>query len=292
MPGDTHIQSLMAMGLNALEAEVYTHLLKASPLTGYAVAKALGKPVANVYKAIETLSDKGAVLVDEGGARRCRAVPAKEFLARLERDFSRHRKEAEAVLAHLPAPAEDARIYHLRSRGQVFEQCRRLLAEARREVHIDIYPDPLAELRADIAAAAQRGVQIVIKTYDAMEIPGVEILVEPDAPLILERWPVQWVNVAIDHSRFTLALLTADGEDVVQAICSASPYVSYIHHGRLAFELAYTALRIDFERGASREELLHTFAHTKDYVVLDSPGYDRLLRQIAQVQFTKMEVKK
>ena len=279
------------MGLNALEAEVYTHLLKASPLTGYAVAKALGKPAANVYKAIETLSDKGAVLVDEGGSRLCRAVPAKQFLARLERDFSRHRKDAEAVLSRFPAPAEDARIYHLQSRTQVIEHCRRLLAEARREVHIDIYPEPLADLRNEIAGAAQRGVQVVIKTYAPAEIPGVEILIEPDPTFVLDRWPVQWVNVAIDHSRFTLALLTADGEDVVQAIWSASPYVSYIHHGRLACELAYTALKVAFERGASHEELLHTFAHTKDYIVLDSPGYDRLLHQIAHVEVPAKEKK-
>ena len=67
------------MGLNALEAEVYAQLLKESPLTGYGVAKALGKPAANVYKAIDTLADKGAVIVDEGGTRQCRAVPAQGF---------------------------------------------------------------------------------------------------------------------------------------------------------------------------------------------------------------------
>lgn len=290
MPSDNHIQSLMAMGLNALEAEVYTHLLKTSPLTGYGVAKALGKPAANVYKAIDTLADKGAVIVDEGWARLCRAVPAKEFLVRLERDFSRHRKAAEAVLKRLPGPGEDTRIYHLRSRDQVFGQCRRLLAKARRVVHVDIYPDPLRELRDDIIAATKRGVQVIVKTYAAVDIPGVEILVEPEAELILGRWPGQWVNVVIDYSSFTLALLTAEGKDVVQAIWSASPYVSYIHHGRLACELAYTALRIEFERGASRADLQRTFAHTSGYIVLDTPGYDRLLAQIAQVQPVKKEV--
>ena len=46
---DKHIQSLVAMGLNVLEAEVYTHLLKESPLTGYGVAKAIGKPVKMIF---------------------------------------------------------------------------------------------------------------------------------------------------------------------------------------------------------------------------------------------------
>ena len=95
------------MGLTVLEAEIYTHLLKDSPLTGYGVAKALGKPTANVYKAIESLADKGAVVVDDGGTRVCRPVEVKDFLSRLERDFRRHKREAQRSLGRLPGPGED-----------------------------------------------------------------------------------------------------------------------------------------------------------------------------------------
>lgn len=281
MANGKHIQALVEMGLNVLEAEVYAHLLKESPLTGYGVAKALGKPAANVYKAIDTLADKGAVIVDEGGTRQCRAVPANEFLMRLERDFTLHRKEAAAALRHLPGPGEDTRIYQLRSRGQVFEQCRQLLADAKRVAHLDIFPDPLKELRPDVAAAVARGVEVVIKTYGTVDVEGAEILVEPDAALILARWPVQWVNVVVDASAFTMVLLSADGREVVQGVCTASPYLSYLHQGRLANELAYTALKIAIEGGASHDDLLRTFEHTRQYTVLDTPGYERLLQQIA-----------
>lgn len=291
MANDTHIQSLVAMGLNALEAEVYTHLLKQSPLTGYGVAKALGKAAANVYKAIDTLAEKGAVIVDDGATRQCRAVPAKDFLERLQRDFVRNRTEAEAVLSRLPGPGEDTRVYQLRSRSQVFEQCRQMLATAEHSARIDIFAEPLVELRPEIEAAVERGLSVVVKTYKPAEIPGAEVVVDPDAALTLDRWPGQWIDLVTDGSRFTMALLTSDGSEVVQAVWSASPHVAYIHHNRMACEMAYTAIKIDIESDAGRDEILRTYARTQEYFALDNPGYERLLKQIGRFQTMMKETK-
>src|SRR5262249_37024015 len=106
MPEDA-IPSLTGLGFTELEAEVYIALLRASPATGYRVAQSIGRPVANTYKAIESLQHKGAVLVDEGASRLCRAVPAEELLAQLERTFRRRRQTAADALASLQAPPDD-----------------------------------------------------------------------------------------------------------------------------------------------------------------------------------------
>jgi sugar-specific transcriptional regulator TrmB len=50
------IELLRQIGLNQLEAEVYAFLLPSEPMTAYAIGTALGKPTANVYKAIERLA--------------------------------------------------------------------------------------------------------------------------------------------------------------------------------------------------------------------------------------------
>jgi sugar-specific transcriptional regulator TrmB len=59
MPIENCIHTLMEFSFSGLEAEIYTFLLRDSPATGYRVAQALGKPVANTYKAIESLQNKG-----------------------------------------------------------------------------------------------------------------------------------------------------------------------------------------------------------------------------------------
>ncbi|MDO8629132.1 MAG: helix-turn-helix domain-containing protein, partial [Phycisphaerales bacterium] len=74
-PREQVIQTLVPLGFTPLEGEVYAILVAESPATGYRVAQAIGKPVANTYKAIESLERKGAIVVDDGESRLCRAVP-------------------------------------------------------------------------------------------------------------------------------------------------------------------------------------------------------------------------
>lgn len=70
------IELLRQLGLNQLEAEVYAFLLPNEPMTAYAIGTALGKPTANVYKAIEHLARLGA------GRRRTSAASWSSSMAR------------------------------------------------------------------------------------------------------------------------------------------------------------------------------------------------------------------
>jgi hypothetical protein len=42
-------KALMALGFTELEARIYTFLLQESPATGYRIAQAIQKPVANTW---------------------------------------------------------------------------------------------------------------------------------------------------------------------------------------------------------------------------------------------------
>src|SRR5262244_1295461 len=90
----TAIDALTRLGFTALEAEVYTWLLGEPGATGYRIAQGIGKPVANTYKALESLQKKGAILVEEDESRLCRAVPPEELLTQLERGFASSRADA------------------------------------------------------------------------------------------------------------------------------------------------------------------------------------------------------
>ena len=81
------VQALQTLGFSALEASIYSFLLTESTATGYRIAQALGKPVANTYKGIQALQAKGAVLVEDGSTRLCRAVPPDELMGQMERAF-------------------------------------------------------------------------------------------------------------------------------------------------------------------------------------------------------------
>src|SRR5262249_32400165 len=115
------VDALVAIGFTALEAEVYGALARGGASTGYRVARMLGKPAANTYKAIESLHVKGAVLVDDSKARVVRAVPPRELMRLVGRDLDTRKKQVADALADLPVPDADRRSYELGTRAQVFE---------------------------------------------------------------------------------------------------------------------------------------------------------------------------
>ena len=272
-------QSLMELGLTSLEAQIYTFLLQQSPATGYRVAKAVGKPAANVYKALQTLETKGAVEVDRGKVRMVRAVPVEELLEVLEGRFRRHRNHAADTLKHLPGPSGDTRIYHLRDRDQVFERCRQLIRSAESVVLLDIFPKPLVELKSDLEAASQRGLTVEIKVYHPFEVTGVDVTLEPDHKQIRSRWPVQWINLVTDGSEMLLALLDRDAKRVLQAVWSGSPFLSYIGYIGLVNEIALTYLRRhahDLALDADDAPLLQVYTPFRE---IETPGSRRLRRQ-------------
>ncbi len=243
------VTALAAVGLTDLEAEVYTFLLEEAPATGYRVAQGTGRLPANVYKAIESLQAKGAVIVDEGASRMCRALPAEEFLALQRRRFEEREKRAAAALAELGRPSRDDRVYQLRSAEQVLERCRTMLARASKCVVADVFPGALDALRADLSAAGGRGVQVELKTYAPVEVPGVRVVQNPNSGAILEKYPDEWVILLVDGAELLIGALSHSLKEVRQAVWSGSPTLAYMFHCSVASEILLVTLLAAIHEG-------------------------------------------
>lgn len=280
------VEALANMGLTTLEAEIYAHLASGPVSTGYGIAKAIGKPTANVYKAVRTLQMKGAIVVDGGNTQFCRAIPPQELLDRLDRQFRGHRDRAAEKLARLPAPSPDARVYRLGSVAQVMDRCRSMIAAATQSMAIDAFPDPLQAIIPNLEAAARRGIEVVVKAYAPCTIAGARVAIEPEADKVRARWPADWFNVVVDGSQFLVALLERKGTGVVQAIWSASPSLACIVHGYLFQEFITTVMDRAFRETDDLETLRQRFRETQALSPRDTPGYRQLLREIRVHQET------
>jgi len=276
------IQALMRLGFTALEAEAYTWLLGEPGATGYRIAKGIGKPVANTYKALESLQKKGAVLVDEDENRVCRAVPAEELLGQLERGFASHRSDAARALSRVAGAEGDDRVYTLRTAAQVMERARSMLRTSRQVVLIDAFPGALAALRPEVARAVARGVDVAVKTYRPADAGGAETFVEPDGEDVLARWSGEWLNLIVDGAEHLLAFFDAGLIQVRQAIWTGSPYLSWVYHSALAAELVMAEVQ-GLSRRTGRGDRLRKLMDRFDALVApDATGYRALIRRFGR----------
>lgn len=271
---------LTRIGFTSLEAEIYVALLEESPLTGYRIAQILGKPAANIYKAIEALERKGAVVVDTTESRLCRAVPPDEVLAHIERQFRTARDEAAAALAELRGSTRDERIYQLRSVEHVFERARRMIDSAQQVVLVDAFPRALEAIRAALSAAAQRGAVVVATVYEDVKIEGVTVIVQARGEEMRTRWPGEWLNVTVDGNETLLALLTRDAAGVQQATWSGSAFLAAILHSGISAE----AMLADLETRLGHvdpDALRETIDAHRPHFFSATPGFRALFERLA-----------
>ena len=250
---------LVDLGFTALEEKIYTFLLTESPATGYRIAKAIGKPAANTYKAIDTLAQKGAVVLDDGPRRLCRAVPHDELLAHLERRFKENKTRAERALSTLPVQSHDDRIYKISSRDQVLERARSMLDRAKKIAVLDLFPGPLKVLEPDIVRCAARGVDVTVKAYTSVEIAGARVVKDLMSASILELRPGQRINIVIDALEHLVACLTPDGAGVYQAFWSRSPYLSSTYHGGISAEIVLDEIGNLLHAGGTMKDVRKAF---------------------------------
>jgi sugar-specific transcriptional regulator TrmB len=270
---------LSLLGFNALEEQAYRALFEAPGQTGYKLAQALKKPVANIYKALESLLEKGAVLVEDGDPAFYRATPIAELFDKLETQLRKQRKAALRQLGARTSPP-DERVYRLGSREQTIQRARGMIASSKRVLLLDVFPNLVSELSAEISAAAARGVRIAGQIYSPAQFSGVMLTLRTERDQVLQRWAGDWMNLVADGQELLISVLERSGKGLHQAVWTRSPYLVWSFHSALYAEILLSRLRVEIENGASRRKLLRLMEDYHDRIATDAPGYKRLISQL------------
>lgn len=280
MRQENHLAAIAAMselGFTELEAAVYTYLVENSPATPYRVAREIGKPVANTYKVVQSLFQKGLVLIDETKNRQCEAIPPNEVLTSLKNSYLDRHKFAEDALSTLkPAAASYEKIYSLATVEQVFDRCQKLIDNAETVVLVDAYPGVIESIRPWLEGAAERGVTVVLEAYEPVKLKGVEIVPFQHADTMLRRWRGDWLIVVVDGAEYVFAFLGSDGRTVQNAIWCNSAFLALPQHSNLAHSFRASILEDLIRRNASMRKIKQELKRTEAWMVLGRRGYDKL----------------
>jgi len=249
------IADMVELGFTRLEAEIYVYLVANGSATGYRVAKALGRPNSNTYRSLTTLQAKGAILLAEGDSRVVRAVAPDELLAQINRSFNQRHQQAADHLAGLQKDETDDRTYQLTTLEQVYGRVRKMLAESREVVFLDLFPLLVPVLEPDIEAAARRGVRVAVQVYESAEIKGAEVVLQHRHDKVLENWPMQILVVVVDGFQSLLGVLDENAKQVRYCSWTASIFQSALLLGYAHSETTLSCLMSGVEQGASGADL-------------------------------------
>lgn len=275
------IRSLTKLGFTELEATVYAYLVENSPATPYRVAQEIGKPVANTYKAVKSLSQKGAILIDETKNRQCQAIPPAELLGKLKETFLDRHQTAEEALAQLKPSNSQEKIFALETAGQVFARCRQLIEQAENIILLDAFPQVLEILKPWLEEAAARKITIVAQVYEPAEIKGAELVNFQAAELMLQRWQGQWLILVVDGAEYLFAYLRDDGQFVHKAIWCSSVFLSLPQHSNLALAFRASVIEELIKKESPHDKLLEALKRTEEWQLMGKRGYNKLASEFS-----------
>ena len=231
---------LLEFGFNGIEASIYQVLRENPGLTGYRIAKLIGKQQANTYQALASLLQKGAVLVEEAESRTYSAVPPKELIGRLRRNFAARCDRAETALAQMRAAEVSDRVEYIKNADQVYERARSMLGVAEETVVLQLWPQAMKVLLPELEAATSRGVAAAgLVLEPEPKARGVNLVCTPSAARLMELCPGVQITVVVDGRQVLLASLDADGGRVVNAVWSDNPYMALTLHNGLVSDILF-----------------------------------------------------
>ncbi|GAA4199210.1 TrmB family transcriptional regulator [Streptosporangium oxazolinicum] len=162
------------MGMSGYEAKAYVTLVGAGqPLNGYEVAKRSGVPRSTVYETLGKLVAKGAAYELRGSddATDYLPLPPRSLLERMRREFDDSIESLEVALPAIVAPPKAYLIHNLKDAGTLLDRAEDVVAGARGDLFVSIWPEEMRLLSPLIKRAVERGVDTSVMHFGTAREP-------------------------------------------------------------------------------------------------------------------------
>jgi len=165
---DRIVSRLKELGLSTHEALAYTALLTNPNITASTLCKETNIPDSKIYYALDGLSKKGMLIIQQGNPNLYRPIPPKEAIANLKQlltdRLNEKIKEADVLVDMLTPihdraekPEELELAYIIRGQKNILNRMNALIQTSRREITVFIpFPEVLQEIRTALKEAKEK----------------------------------------------------------------------------------------------------------------------------------------
>jgi len=151
-------QSLRELGFSQYEAACYMSLVGSHPVNGSQLSKLSGIARSRIYDVLRSLMAKGYVIEVQTG--QYAPLPSEELIRRLKRTFHANITVLEKEIAKASQKEDFEYVWTLTGYDNVMEKARDMIASARTEIYVRLFPEADHRLSADLEAAQNKGVSI------------------------------------------------------------------------------------------------------------------------------------
>lgn len=229
---------LKDIGLNNLESEIYLTLVQMPGITGYKVASLISKAVANTYKALNQLENKGLVVCSESdGSKAYSAIQIDEYLDRLENEFAEKRKNILIKMNEIKVKQTSFGNYYLTDKNQVFERAKMMINTANVALLIDVFPYPFSEIKTTIEQKSlDKKINLHLKLYNHDEINCVNVIHAFNGERVIQELHGSWLIICKDSSESLICVFNRETNELLHAVWSTDPFLCLTLFNGLANE--------------------------------------------------------
>jgi sugar-specific transcriptional regulator TrmB len=210
---------MQKLGFTDYETRIFVQLLKESPATAYEISKATGVPRPNTYNALDALAQRGVVQPVSEDPVRYAAVEPKLMLDRIARSTRQVCDSLTEKLSKITKPEDTQFVWTTRGDQAVHDKVNRMISGAREHVWVKAADAIVLRHREALAAAASRGVDVLIVLFGA-ESP--EFNLPPNVRLVPHEGTGMRMGIA--DNLFTIAV---DHNEALAANTEGSVYAAY-----------------------------------------------------------------
>jgi len=262
----------MEFGLSGLEAEVYLAVLGEPDSTGYRISQVLGKPAPNIYKALDSLVTKSAVLADEGSrSRTFTAVPIREQIIQRSRRLDELGMDIEMGLKNIYRPDSEEGIYKLNSVHQVIAKAQEMINQSFDSIVADADNGPMMKLAEHFQASAERGVKVLLHGRDPIDIPGCEFISS-----VTEGWKGDMLVLITDSREYLIAFMSRGMKTPINGIWSRNFISPCLYRGYMIKALFYKVVMMMGNEDTSLNDIRIELLRLWEQWGYDDPGKEAL----------------
>lgn len=258
---DAFRNSLLKLGLNPLEADIYISILKQQGLTGYRIGQLLGKSRANIYNALESMKIKGLVVEDNSEKSKLYYTKDLEnYVNRIQSGLIDDLKTAKNHLSEIKSDEIKDGVFQIKDSNEVLELAEKIINRSEKFLLLDLFPSSFAKVKDLIINRAKecRELKIYIKIYsdDTIDEENIFIIPAPDIKTQLDHWDLDWMIINSDNIETLICCYSQDDESKFHSIHIKNIFLSGLIYNGTYSELLSTFLYTQIKMGIPHQEIL------------------------------------